>query len=268
MSTLIASIRSIALVVLTAAAAYALLIEPAHIEVTRHAIGASSSGSPPIQIVQLSDLHLQSMGRREAAVVREIASLKPDLLVLSGDVIDDAENLSVLDSFLTMLGPGQKVAVLGNWEHWSGVNLADLRSLYSKHGVRLLINEKVHYRFGARDLTVIGLDDFTGGHPDPALITPPPKGEALVVIQHSPGWFRSPDATAVDARASLCLAGHTHGGQIAIFGIPVWTPWGSGDFVVGRYDLAMCPLCVSRGIGTSIAPVRFGARPEIAVFAL
>jgi predicted MPP superfamily phosphohydrolase len=88
------------------------------------------------------------------------------------------------------------------------------------------------------------------------------------VIQHSPGWFRSPDAAAVDTRASLCLAGHTHGGQIALFGLPLWTPRGSGDFVAGRYDLAMCPLYVSRGIGTSIAPVRFGARPEIAVFSL
>ena len=260
--------RGIALVVLTAAAAYALLIEPAHIEVTRHSIGSPPSGSPSIQIVQLSDLHLQSMGRREAAVVRAIESLKPDLLVLSGDVIDAAENLSVLDSFLAMLGPGQKVAVLGNWEHWSGVNLTDLRALYSKHGVRLLINEKVQYRFGARALTVIGLDDFTGGRPEPALITPPPKGEGSVVIQHSPGWFRSPDVAAVDTRASLCLAGHTHGGQIALFGLPVWTPRGSGDFVAGRYDLAMCPLYVSRGIGTSIVPVRFGARPEIAVFSL
>ena len=261
-------LRLAALVALGVTFFYALHIEPAHIEVTRHSIGSPPSGNSPIQIVQLSDLHLQSMGRREAAVVREIESIKPDLLVLTGDVIDDARNLSVLDAFLAMLGSGQKVAVLGNWEHWSGVNLTDLRALYSKHGVRLLINEKVQYRFGARALTVIGLDDFTGGRPEPALITPPPKGEGSVVIQHSPGWFRTPEATAVDKRASLCLAGHTHGGQIAFFGIPLWTPRGSGDFVAGRYDLTMCPLYVSRGIGTSIAPVRFGARPEIAVFSL
>ncbi len=188
--------------------------------------------------------------------------------MLSGDVIDDANNLPVLDTFLAMLGPGYKLAVLGNWEYWSGVDLGDLQALYRKHGVRLLVNEAARYRFAERSLSVIGLDDFTAGRPDASLVATPEGTEMSIVIQHSPGWFQTSAAKQSDSRASLCLSGHTHGGQIAPLGVPLWTPRGSGEFVAGRYDPAMCALYVSRGIGTSIAPIRFGSRPEIAVFSL
>lgn len=255
-------------VALGIAFAYALFIEPLRIEVTHHAIGTPPEGAQPIRIVQLSDLHLRSIGRLEQAVVREVAQLKPDILVLSGDVVDDARSLSVLESFLAMLAPGHKLAVLGNWEHWSGVDLEELRALYSKHGVNLLVNETARYRIADRTLSVIGLDDFTAGRPDAALVAARAPSEIPIVIQHSPGWFETPAAKTANSRASLCVSGHTHGGQIALFGAPLWTPRGSGEFIAGRYDRTMCPLYVSRGIGTSIAPVRFGARPEIAVFSL
>lgn len=54
-------------------------------------------------------------------------------------MIDRADALGVLDAFLSLLGSLQKVAVLGNWEYWSGVDFAALRSLYEqKHGVRVV----------------------------------------------------------------------------------------------------------------------------------
>jgi hypothetical protein len=261
-------IRISVLGTLVAGLAYAWLIEPARVEVTHHRVQSSAKGEPRIRLVQLSDLHLQSIGRREQAVAHEVQALKPDLLVLSGDVIDDAAKLSVLEAFLPLLGSGEKVAVLGNWEHWSDLDVDELRALYARHRVRLLVNERAAYRFGDRTVQVTGLDDFTGGRPQVNTAESSQPGSVRLLIQHSPGWFRMPEATAINRRFDLCLAGHTHGGQIALFGLPVWTPRGSGDFVAGRYDLAMCPLYVSRGIGTSIVPVRFGARPEIAVFEL
>jgi predicted MPP superfamily phosphohydrolase len=169
------------------------------------------------------------------------------------------------------------VAVLGNWEHWAGVDLVDLRDLYAKHGVRLLVNEQIRLDFGDRVLTVKGLDDFTAGRPDTGVASgdsndsgdSADSGKRLsLLVQHSPGWFQSRSAEALKGRFTLCLAGHTHGGQVTLFGRPFWVPRGSGDFVAGHYDTRMCPLYVSRGIGTSLVPVRFGARPEIAVFGM
>jgi predicted MPP superfamily phosphohydrolase len=65
------------------------------------------------------------------------------------------------------------------------------------------------------------------------------------------------------------LSGHTHGGQVAPFGRPLYRPRGSGRYVSGWYrDADRVPMYVSRGIGTSVVPIRLGAVPEIAVFDL
>jgi len=251
------------------AAGYAWLVEPNLLEVTEHAIDAAPTRDRPIRLVQLSDLHMQSVGDRERAVAAEVIRLKPDLVVLSGDVIDRADTLGVLDTFLGLLGAVPKVAVLGNWEYWSGLDLDALRDLYeTRHGVKLLINQAAEYRFGERTLRVIGLDDFTAGRPDLSLLKSAAGGGTSVIIQHSPGWFETPAVRAISSQFSLCLSGHTHGGQIALFGLALWTPRGSGNFTAGRYDSPMCPIYVSRGIGMSILPIRFGARPEIALFTL
>jgi predicted MPP superfamily phosphohydrolase len=62
------------------------------------------------------------------------------------------------------------------------------------------------------------------------------------------------------------LSGHTHGGQIAPFGVALKLPHGSGGYVAGWYRGDGVPLYVSRGIGTSLVPIRIGATPELAQF--
>lgn len=69
-------------------------------------------------------------------------------------------------------------------------------------------------------------------------------------------------------RFSLCLSGHTHGGQITVGGWAPFRPAGSGRFVAGFYEVPGCRLYVSKGLGISILPLRWGAAPEIAVFDL
>jgi uncharacterized protein len=65
----------------------------------------------------------------------------------------------------------------------------------------------------------------------------------------------------------VMLAGHTHGGQVALFGWAPLRPPGSGRYVQGWYRDAATSLYVSRGIGTSVVPARFCAAPEVAYFA-
>ena len=69
-------------------------------------------------------------------------------------------------------------------------------------------------------------------------------------------------------RYDLCLAGHTHGGQLAVGGWTPIRPVGSGRFVAGFYDVLGCSHFVSRGAGTSVLPLRLGARAEVVVFDL
>jgi predicted MPP superfamily phosphohydrolase len=247
---------------------YAFLVEPNWLDVNIYDVGTGNP-SDRIRIVQLSDLHLQAVGKRETAIAEALQQLKPDLIILTGDVIDRPDALPILDQFLKTLGAAPKVAVLGNWEYWADIDLKALRALYEDgHGTKLLINQDVSYRIRSRSIRVVGLDDFTAGIPDLRGMAPTSKTDTNLLVMHSPGWFEQPAVAKPSSKFDLCLAGHTHGGQITLFGLPIWTPRGSGKFQSGMYETKNCPLYVSRGIGTSVLGARFGARPEVAVFDL
>lgn len=246
----------------TLIAAYAALIEPKWVEVT--GIRLHTDSANPVSIVQLSDLHLGSTAP-EGRVIETLRELAPDVIVLTGDVVDSLDGLARLPEFLARLPKASKFAVLGNWEHWSGIDLVQLRSRYREAGVTLLVNESRRISIRGRAFYITGLDDDTAGHPTLGMIEAKRPGEARVLLQHSPGYFGAGSERPV-ARFDLCLAGHTHGGQVTLLGLPIWTPRGSAEFVRGLHDHEMCQLYVSRGLGTSVLPLRLGARPEIVVF--
>lgn len=253
--------------ILLALLIYAFLIEPNWVQVTHHQL-VSRDKARKVRIVQVSDLHLHQYGWREQRVIDELSRINPDLMLLTGDVIDRADSLPALNTFLTAAGDVPKLAVLGNWEHWAEVDLAALGNIYEKHAARLLINQTARLDLHGTLVDVAGLDDYTAGKPAAALLSQPlTDGDLAILVQHSPGMFddRLFDR-AHNLRLDLCLSGHTHAGQIALFGFPLWKPPGSGTFTAGMYSTTNCPLYVSRGIGTSLLPARFGARPEIAVF--
>lgn len=252
-----------AFVFVGAAILYAFLVEPSWIDVTHHPLGSRASDKK-IRIVQISDLHLQGFGTFEQRLADQIVKLSPDLIVFSGDVVDRHDTLPFLRQFLSATGSTSKVAVLGNWEYWSDVDFKALKQVYSSENTQLLINQGAAFKFKGRLVSVGGLDDFTAGQP----IAPLMKEVGLrILIQHSPGYFEHASELGGGVH-DLCLSGHTHGGQITFFGLPIWTPRGSGKFQSGMYETKNCPLYVSRGIGTSVVGARFGARPEVAVFDL
>jgi predicted MPP superfamily phosphohydrolase len=243
---------------------YAWLGEPGWIDVSHHTVGTPTAGHRPFRIVQLADLHLESLGARERRVAAAVREARPDLLVLGGDLIERPEGLPVLDAFLALLGDlPATAAILGNWERWSGVERESLRAVLSHRGGTLLSNESLRLVHEGRPIAVVGLDDTTTGHADSKLATAGLAGlENVVALSHSPlvrdAW-EGRDAT-------FLLAAHTHGGQVAFLGYAPARPSGSGRYVAGWYRGPPFDMYVSRGIGTSVLPIRFGARPEVAVF--
>lgn len=265
-----------ALVAGTAVDAFA--VEPNLVSVTRHRVGASRGH--PARITQLTDLHLQAVGRHEARIAEAVAGLQPDLIVFTGDSVDDARNVDLLADFVALLPVGTpKLAILGNWEHWAGVDLPRLTRMYERGNCRLLRNESVVIPLAGAELLVTGLDDLVGGAPDigAALRGVEPRADHLL-LAHCPTHrdvfsraARPPgqDRAGIDPRLlnpQLMLAGHTHGGQIAPFGWAPLRPRGSGRYTRGWYRDAAIPLYVSRGLGTSVIPARFCAPPEVAHF--
>jgi uncharacterized protein len=275
-----------AAVTTTSVAGRAFLIEPDLVSVTRHHVGDATNGAvPAMRVVQLSDLHLDGIGQHEERITAAVAAQRPDLLVFTGDSIDAPTRLDVLSEFLGMLdAQTRKLAVVGNREHTGGVDLRELERVYARHGCELLVNDVAEMRIGGRRVLVSGLDDFIAGTPDPARAlagaetTPnhlllahcPAQRDAMSWERISPvATAQIPDGPTVDLapyRAQWMLAGHTHGGQIAPFGLAPFRPRGSGRYVSGWYRDRIPAMYVSRGLGTSVIRARHRALPELPVF--
>jgi len=248
--------------------AYAFGVEPAWIEVTRHRLEAPVD--PPLKIAHLSDLHSYGLGRRERRLLELLEVEKPDAIVITGDSMIDgdlfaprpgsredvsyARAAEILGRLHAPLGVW---AVRGNWEELRRV--PDERGYYSHLGLRLLVNEAAELRPG---VWVAGFDDLQGRPAlEPALQAIPPDTPFAIALFHSPAFF---DRLA--GHFQLSLAGHTHGGQVRLpFLPPLWLPAGCGRYVEGWYESGGARLYVSRGIGTSVLPVRFLCRPELAI---
>ncbi len=241
----------------------AFAFEPGRVTVTRHAFG--SGDGPVLRLVQLTDLHLHEVGDHEAEVARAATGLEPDLVLCTGDMIERVEDLYLLDAFLAMLDPGiPKVAIYGNWERWAEIERDRLAEIYGSHRGRLLVNETFTAMHHGRRYAITGMDDLVRGRPNLArAMDGVDPGPNHLLLEHCPA-FR--DLIPAASRPPWMLAGHTHGGQITLFGWAPFRPRGSGRYVEGWYRDARPAMYVCRGIGTVGIPARFCAPPEVAVF--
>lgn len=250
------------------AAVDGIAIEPSWLDVAEHdvPIPRLPAALQGFRIAHLSDIHLRALGSVHEKAIDAIRGLAPDLVVLTGDSIEGEGSLGVLEEFCRSLAaPGREVlATVGNWEHWGHVPLQRLSEVYARAGARLLGNESVLLK---RGLSIVATDDFCSGNADVrAALAKVPSAPARLFLTHAPGVFETLPPGA--PRFDLGLAGHTHGGQIRALGTAVWVPPGSGRFRSGMYDTAHGRVYVSRGVGTSVLPVRFTCRPELPVFRL
>jgi uncharacterized protein len=241
---------------------YAYQIEPFHIEVTRHQVPAPLHS--PIKIAHLSDLHTYGIGRRERKMLAILEQEKPDLIVITGDLISAADGyegcLEVLKNLRAPLGVW---IVLGNHENWTSQKVRQaygkFQDYYESGGTNFLFNSSRKIR---DDLWILGLDDAMTGKPDidAALLGVPEKAYKICLF-HSPAYF---DKAA--EKCDLVFAGHSHGGQVRIpFMKPLWLPKECNDYDEGWFERSGSKMHVSRGIGTSVFPIRFNCRPEIAI---
>ncbi len=228
----------------------------------------STSENNKITIVQLSDLHLKKVNNTHKSIAEKINKLNPDVLCITGDAIDENQNVEVLNSFLKLLDHHiKKYAITGNWEYWGKVDLVKMKALYHSHNCQLLINESHQLSIKERTMSIIGIDDFVGGNANfKKAAKNLPSSDLHIVLTHCPQHRDIIKKEKGDLKIDLVLSGHTHGGQINILGYAPFKPRGSGNYLSGWYNKTQPILYVSKGIGTSILPIRFGARAEVAIF--
>jgi len=245
------------------------LVEKYWIEKNEYHLQKSLNELPFLKFIQLSDLHLKDQNPALPALADFINSLKPDLIVFTGDSIEHQNGLPFLKTFLNQLSLDiPKVAILGNWEYWGRVKMEDLKKIYSMYNVRLLINESIDLKIHHKKISIIGTDDWRCGSPDYNLYMEGYEpGDFNLLLTHCPIYRdHIPKEIYDKAKIDLVLAGHTHGGQFNIFGYTPFKPYGSGKYLKGWYTEKSPHMYVSKGIGTSRIPFRFGSRAEIAIF--
>jgi uncharacterized protein len=243
-------------------------IEPRWLHITEHDVPVPKL--PTIlegyRIAQVSDAHLRHVGTVEEAIAREIKQRDVSLVLLTGDIIDNDLSLKILDQFCRILqGRGRTVlATLGNWEHWAGVSIPDLRKVYESRNVHLLINESVSV--GTAVYVAATDDSLSGTVQLDKTIAKYTGAAASLFLTHSPEVLDYlPRKTP---HFDLALAGHTHGGQGRIGSFVPFLPPGSGRFVSGWYKVSIGRAYVSCGTGMTAIPARFDCRPELPIFTL
>jgi uncharacterized protein len=247
-----------------AAAIDGVALTPRRLVTSHHAFGQSTT-TDRLRIVQVSDLHVHRIGTLERQLFEQLHESQADLIVITGDSIDRAGSLPLLDTLLGEFPRSPRVlAILGNWEYRSGISPEQFARTYARHGIELLVNRSIELEHRGRTIRVTGLDDILLSQPE--AVSAIGDGRPLdhhLVLAHCP-ISRDTLGLPPEHAASLLLSGHTHGGQVAPFGVAAFLPPGCGRYVAGWYrDAGMPPLYVSRGIGTSGLPIRIGATPEL-----
>ncbi|OUS03589.1 metallophosphoesterase [Flavobacteriales bacterium 33_180_T64] len=225
----------------------------------------SKSDKNKIKIIQISDLHFEQLKYFHKSIAKKINAKKPDLIVITGDSVDETEKIKALNEFLQLIDNSiKKYAITGNWEYWGHVDLTKLKNTYFKNNCDLLINENRTTSIRDREISIIGIDDYIGGNADfEKAIEKLKQAETTIVLSHCPEHRDIITKQKGHLNIDLVLSGHTHGGQITFLGIVPFKPQGSGKYLKGWYKESEPKMYISKGIGTSILPIRFGARAEM-----
>jgi len=297
-----------------AGVAYAALVERTWFTLRRFAVPALPPGSAPVRILHVSDLHLTPGQHKKIEWVRSLAELEPDFVVNSGDNLAHVEAVPPLLRAMQPLLERPGAFVLGSNDYYGPVPKNPARYLTPRHaelranqfvlpvgrlveGLREggwadLNNARAVVRMGDHDVELVGVDDPHIGYDRYHAVAGAAASDVALTmgLVHAP-YQRVLDAMVADG-ASVVLAGHTHGGQLAL---PVWgalvtncdldsrrakgvSRWWPGAGSAGDGGRAVpssqAPrdaawLHVSAGLGTSpYAPVRFACRPEATLLTL
>lgn len=219
------------------------------------------------KVAFLSDFHLDHEGAALRAIeaIDLAAAEKPDLIAFGGDIVSGRSELNsfplvertlkhLADTGITAVG------VPGNHDYWQTTQqIETLFETTTQFGLKLLRNQHFVYR----DVIINGIDDGFN-RLDRHDLLPNKFDKNIITLFHEPDFV-----TRIERRASLMLAGHSHGGQICLpFGIKVHTPYGAKDYWSGLYRNAPVPLYVSRGVGTVGPDLRIFCPPEVSVLTL
>ena len=226
-----------------------------------------------LRIAHLSDLHGKEFGTDNAVLISRVAAAQPDLIVITGDLIDQESQYAALPDLmdaLTAIAPTYYVT--GNHE-WAVRKVKELKELLTEHGVRVLSDEYELWTRGDATLAVAGIDDPNGpaDQKTGTELRAEIDADYTILLAH-----RDPVETYAAWGYDLVLCGHGHGGIIRI---PILDKrlLSSNRTLFPKYDGGVYTFdngfvcCVSRGLGSNTVPIhafRLFNRPDLPILVL
>lgn len=196
----------------------------------------------------ISDIHRRTINEDLIEKVKG----KAEIVIIGGDLIEKGVPFSRLRRNLQKLKEvGPTYFVWGNNDYEVDTEL--LQSVLQAYGVIILKYDIAIQRRNERQLAIIGVDDLVNSRePVEDILLGREKDEFRILVSHNPDIIHD---IQKDNQISLILSGHTHGGQIRIFGIG---PYEHG----GIRKVKGTTLFISNGYGTTSLPLRLGAKAE------
>ena len=221
-----------------------------------------------LKIVQLSDLHNAEFGENNEKLLRKVAAAEPDLIAVTGDLIDGDRADSYVRELMTGLAAIAPVYyVTGNHE-WASGWIQELFDLLKECDVTVLRNEYVLLARGGDTIVLAGADDPNGPydmftHSQLVSEIREREGERyILMLYHRNDDLAEWEELGVDA----VLCGHAHGGVIRlpftdglISPEREWFP----DITSGLHEFGETDILISRGLGNRSGTIRFWNNPEI-----
>lgn len=230
------------------------------------------------KIIQISDFHNTKSKRLKNKLISEIKKQNPDIIVLTGDLIDaNKTNINIVIDFLKEIKEVSAIYfITGNHES-SIKEYKELKKELIELGVIILEDENKEIELNNSKINLIGLNDPLMKHSpyetDESIIKESlenidyNKNNYSILLSHRPEHFNN----YVDNKINLVLTGHAHGGQIRIPFIGGLISPNQGLFpkyTSGTINKEDTTMIISRGIGNSILPFRINNRPELVVIEL
>ncbi|MDD4564993.1 MAG: metallophosphoesterase [Eubacteriales bacterium] len=248
---------------------YARYIEPHTLQEKYYTVESPlvTESAENLKIAVFGDTHFGDYYNIEdfKKVLDSLEKMKPDIVVFSGDLIDNYDNYTgsadeISLSLSEIEAPYGKYAVFGNHDYGGGAE-NKYQAILESGGFTVLKNQ--YFAIDELGIAIIGIDDVIIGYGDPAIASMGRPDYFNIVLSHAPDVMDE----VLDYNVDLMLSGHTHGRQINLkyFDEYILPPFGK-NYVSGMYEFSNernSKLYVNSGLGTTKLPVRFLSPPEL-----
>ncbi len=274
-------------------ALYSLTIARWRFTVVETEAAVLPKGSSSLRVLHISDIHMAPWQKRKQAFIANLISLKPDLVVNTGDNLGHRDAVEPTLRALAPLLEVPGVFVNGSNDYFAPrfknplgyllrpskphaetrLNTEALTGVFEAHQWRNLNNRSSAIKFDDLEVSFIGVDDAHHDFDDLSTLKPKPGASVVIGVSHAP--YRRVIEAMASNQAEILFAGHTHGGQVQF---PIVGALTTNCDLPTRYAKGLSAwsfenrvmlLNVCAGLGNSIyAPVRWFNRPEVRLITL